>query len=292
VQFVHFGHFLTETVSWLAAFEDPALRLFLKQGVGPKILLGKYAASGRDTLAAYLSLPPEQILCTEDLEGPTHIERVILPVRTMVNRSYIMPRHLEALKRLVDVFYVFPEAQQHLSRSGNHQGKYGGKVYLSRSLLSPEDRHIRGEEQIESLLSANEWQNVYPERLTVTDQIEILRNAKAISGNTGSAFHLLMYLGASVPPKCVITLGSRSEILENSSPNNVFAHCRLQGMELYHLAAFAEPCRYIKPQGAALRQWDLEILHPPEKVAQAIETIASGFLTRRHGRPSRPDRDG
>lgn len=277
LDFVHIGHFITESISWLAAFLDPRLDQFIRSEQQPTILLGKDAANYRDDLALLLKIDPENILCTGSLHGLTHIETVFLPERTMINKCYITNQHFQAVKSWmdmhVDLQYSFAESNT-IFKSDIPKKE---KIYLSRSRLPTYKRHILGEIQIEQYLAANGWQIVYPEELSVRDQIEVLKHARVISGNAGTAFHLLMYLGQNLSSKRVITLGSKSEILENLGPNNVFAQLKAQHINVFHLAAYCEPSTISKGPGVGRRQLDLEIIHPPVLVAEAIESIASAF---------------
>jgi len=273
----HFGHLLTESVSWLAALTDPFLEAFIHSPTSPTILLGVHAAQDRDKLSALLSIPSDRIACTTELAGLTRIGRVYLPERTMANRHYITQEHFPALKRIVDMAYGLGDGDPVRMVPGAAGMSAGRKVHLSRSMLPPVNRHLLGEKQIEEVLVRMGWEVVYPERLGLSEQIERLRNASVISGNLGSAFHLLMYLGTDIGSKCIITLGSPSEILDNHPSNNIFAQLRLQRAELYHVSAFAEPCIFSKPDQGS-RWFDLEILHPPDRVALLMESLACRFL--------------
>jgi len=273
----HFGHLLTESVSWLAALLDPFLETFIHSPTSPTILLGVHAAQDRDGLSALLSIPPDRIACTTELPGLTRIGKVFLPERTMANRDYITEEHFPALKRIVDIRYGLRDVDPCRKTPDAAGRPRARKVHLSRSMLPPVNRHLLGEKQIEDCLVRLGWEIAYPERLSMSEQIEILREASVISGNVGSAFHLLMYLGTDFGQKCIITLGSRSEMLENNPSNNVFAQLRLQKADLYHVAAFGEPCLFSKPHDGD-RRYDLEILHPPSRVAELMESMASRFL--------------
>ena len=278
LEFEHIGHFLTESVSWLAALLDPVLDHFIRTETNPTILLGKDAAHCRNDLATFLDVDAEKILCTESLNGLTHIETVFLPERTMVNKCYISVHHFSAVQQIMKKKFgldiTFPS-----SDLKNQQDKPEfEKIYLSRTKLPLHKRHILGEKQIETYLSSSGWRIIYPEQLKISEQIEILHKATVIAGNTGSAFHLLMYLGLDISSKCVITLGSKSEILENFGPNNVFAQLSAQQIKFYHVAAFSEPSTISKRPGVGRRSLDLEIMYKPDDVAKTVESIASVFL--------------
>lgn len=278
LEFEHFGHFLTESVSWLAALLDPFLYQFIRTETKPTILLGKDAAKYREKLSAFLKIDEEQILCTASLNGLTHIETVFLPERTMINKCFITDQHFPALKKIMDIQFDLHNLSERIDPV--HTKKIAGKekIYLSRSRLPHYKRQILGETQIEKYLSVKGWQIVYPEELTIVEQIETLHRATVISGNAGSAFHLLMYFGKKLSSKCAITLGSKNEILENLGPNNVFAQLKAQQIKVYHIAGFCEPSPISKGPGVNRRCLDLEIRYKPDLVAQAIESIASAFL--------------
>ncbi len=278
LEFEHLGHFLTESVSWLAALLDPVLDHFIRTETNPTILLGKDAAHCRNELASFLDIDTEKILCTGSLSDLTHIKTVFLPERTMVNKCYITVHHFSAVQQIMkkkfDLDLIFPS-----SNIKNQQDKPEfEKIYLSRTQLPLHKRHILGEKQIETYLSSTGWRILYPEQLKISEQIEILHKATVIAGNTGSAFHLLMYLGLDISSKCVITLGSKSEILENFGPNNVFAQLKAQQVRFYHVSGFSEPSIISKEPGVSRRCLDLEIMYRPDDVAKTVELIASEFL--------------
>lgn len=195
----------------------------------------------------------------------------------MINRSYVSVAHFTALQRIVDIWYGVRAPGLVESRGVAHRPTTARKVHLSRGMLSRAYRHLYGEGQIEQYLKAHGWEVVHPERITVTEQIETLRHADVISGNAGSAFHLLMYFGIGAGSKCVITLGSRNEFLDLTASANVFSHLMLQQFDCHHLAAFGEPSPYTKVCDHK-RSRDLEILYPPSDVGQAMESIARRFL--------------
>jgi hypothetical protein len=287
LEFEHLGHFLTESVSWLAALLDPVLDHFIRTETNPTILLGKDAAHCRNDLAIFLDINVEKILCTGSLSDLTYIKTVFLPERTMVNKCYISVHHFSAVQQIMKKKFgldiTFPP-----SDLKNEQDKpESEKIYLSRTQLPPHKRHILGEKQIETHLSSSGWRIIYPEQLKISEQIEILHKATVIAGSTGSAFHLLMYLGLDISSKCVITLGSKSEILENFGPNNVFAQLKAQHIQVYHVAAYSEPSTISKGSGVGRRCLDLEIMYRPEYVAKTVESIASAFLMQEYNAGSK-----
>lgn len=287
LEFEHLGHFLTESVSWLATLLDPVLDHFIRTETSPTILLGKDAAHCRNDLASFLHIDTEKIQCIGSLNGLTHIETVFLPERTMVNKCYISEQHFSAVRQIMnkrfDLDISFPTLHYTLHETGSECKK----IYLSRNQLPPHKRHLLGEMQIEKYLSSKGWRIIYPEQLKISEQIEILHKAKVIAGNAGSAFHLLMYLGLDIPSKCVITLGSKSEILENLGPNNVFAQLKAQQIKVFHVAAFSEPSTISKGPGVGKRCMDLEIMYRPEDVAKTVESIASAFLMQEYNTGSK-----
>lgn len=278
LEFEHLGHFLTESVSWLAALLDPVLDHFIRTETNPTILLGKDAAHCRNDLASFLDIDAEKILCTGSLSDLTHIKTVFLPERTMVNKCYISVHHFSAVQQIMKKKFGLDITFPSSDLKNQQDAPEFEKIYLSRTQLPLHKRHILGEKQIETYLSSSGWRIIYPEQLKISEQIEILHKAKVIAGNTGSAFHLLMYLGLGISSKCVITLGSKSEILENFGPNNVFAQLSAQQIKFYHVAAFSEPSTISKRPGVGRRSLDLEIMYKPDDVAKTVESIASVFL--------------
>ena len=74
------------------------------------------------------------------------------------------------------------------------------------------NRKFIEEKEIEKELIDYGWTIVFPEKITLANQLTLYENAKFIAGTEGSAFHVLM--GISVPQFRIIVL-SRT----NANPN-------------------------------------------------------------------------
>ena len=144
------------------------------------------------------------------------VDKLYLPVPTMVNFHYLVREHIETLRRysnyqeskLTDI----PE-----------------KVYLSRSSLPKTHRVNYGEELLESKLQEYGWVRIHLEKYSIGDQIKILSNAKYISGCMGSAFHNLMMCN-NVPEKIIYLVPEIKYIFPNYA-----AHDTIMNSNSYYL---------------------------------------------------------
>ena len=68
------------------------------------------------------------------------------------------------------------------------------KLYIARSKLGKNDRHLKEELEIETYLRKLGWKIFHPQQHTIQHQLEIYESCKIICGEEGSALHLLFGL--------------------------------------------------------------------------------------------------
>lgn len=83
-------------------------------------------------------------------------------------------------------------------------GTHGGRVFLSRSKLEKDPRHVPGDDRLDDMMTAKGFQVIHPQTLSVDEQLEVVAGTSIVSGVSGSALHL----SAFAHPHCkVLELG-------------------------------------------------------------------------------------
>ncbi|WP_165362750.1 glycosyltransferase family 61 protein [Promicromonospora panici] len=120
---------------------------------------------------------------------PATYERLMIPSRPYLYRTAISPRAAEVWKCVAD--RIAPEDASHPSR-----------VFLSRTRFVdslPKDapgraRSYANSGAVDDLFRQRGFMVVYPEELTVADQVGLVRDAEIVAGAGGSALHLAAFM--------------------------------------------------------------------------------------------------
>lgn len=171
----HFGHFLINTLdrAWpltKAEYRDVPIVMIAKHN---------YREKEHFKLLEYLGVKPENIII---LRKTTRFRNVIVPSRAFINERY-------ASADYVNVFRTI---------SNNIGNGFGyDKIYLSRTKFAKKDF---GEERLEQIFQKNGYKIIYPETLSIIDQIKYIKDAHVMAGLSGSAMHLALFApdGATV----------------------------------------------------------------------------------------------
>lgn len=230
----HWGHFLTES---LARMYD----IFFDNIPTKNVIIRFEHTHSLDWLKNTSITEKYNIIpFTENLL----VEKLYLPVPTMVNFHYLAEEHIKTLKKY----------------SSFYRSKLTDipkKIYLSRSNLPKTHRVNYGEEILEEKLKEYGWNMVYLENHSIGDQIKILSSAKYISGCMGSAFHNLM-MCENVPNKIVYLVPEIKYIFPNYA-----AHDTIMSNNSY----------YLKSQKLIDYNKRNFIFENPTKTAEMIEEI-------------------
>lgn len=191
----HFGHALVEGLARVWPFAGqkgvrPDALLFVGFGghklnnprrVLPDWLIEIYRAIGLD--------PVRQI---RRLERPTRFRRLLVPKR-------ISP----FLQRPGQEFDVLTRELGRRISSSVRLGAPIGKIFLSRSRLSPGQKKILINDQAERLDTVFRklgYAIVHPQEMTLSQQVALVRGASHIVGCAGSQLHLTMFCENPPPP--------------------------------------------------------------------------------------------
>lgn len=113
---------------------------------------------------------------------PTRFKRLILPTASMQNVHRVF--HAHARPHLVTARFLLKDYPSEFK---------GKRVYLSRSKLGKNLRQSAQEAMLEDHLKRDGFTVVYPETLSLLQQVDIFNNAAAIAGTAGSAFHTSLF---------------------------------------------------------------------------------------------------
>ena len=253
----HFGHLLTEFAGNVGSLlEDPG-GLDGIGGVGSVLVVPARAATSCAAVAKLLGLPANRLFSTASLTRPVQVVQAVIPRPSMMNRHGIARRHFGHVRRLLSRLYGV-----HAELAALAEPDRGEKLYLSRSRLSADSRHILAEEDLERELAIAGWRIVYPEQLPLAAQLDRLAAARTIVGGVGSALHTLMAFGESFGRRRVITLGQSAEF---GNPN-IALQAERQGMPFRHVVCLERDASSHK---------DLRFLMPTARIAAQLEALAA-----------------
>ena len=279
VLFWHFGHMITETAGnvWPLLWDS-----FLDQFPdGLTVLVPAEHRQEIGFLERLVGRSGVSFVSTCSLPKPILLDRVFVPRPSMVDRGMISVAHPEVMRRFLACYRrcmslegLTCSVASLASNSSCHGWMNGllssegssslGKVYVSRSMLPENYRHLEGEKELEKLLLDCGWSVCYPEKLSLGQQLEVLSSARVLAGCTGSAFHLLMACG--VPRVVAVVLITLDYGLEINFRNQF----KLQGVNAHVLPWLS----YIGDKHGSSRDVRSEI--PLDVLAAQIEEKAAG----------------
>lgn len=167
----YWGHFLTEGISRLWAFvEYPELA---KMG-------GFYFSTSplhRNITDFIRSINPNIRVAEHDLHRSIRFRNVLIPRASFSNRGEAFSVHRKPASAVIDLY---------LRENGSQRSDQ--PVFLSRSRISGR-REVQNQDELEKALARNGFLIVYPEELSLAEQIILFNQYRHFSGLWGSAFH-------------------------------------------------------------------------------------------------------
>lgn len=188
----HFGHFIVEGMSRLWALQNT------------KNIQGYLCYSNIDVNQLFLFHKTKKTLLesagvtAETLINPKQLcvfDKVIVPEAMMQARNYIFEEYAVFYRELGNK--ILP-TKPYLK----NQTKYISKTKVSSGVTN-----IENENEIELFLNKNGISSVYPENLSIKQQIEVFESNSHFIGPAGSAFHT-MFLSSSIVNANYIVPGS------------------------------------------------------------------------------------
>jgi hypothetical protein len=172
----HFGHFIVETLPRLWPLLDgkpPGLKVVFHGEFTPDHYFESHPFT-RQMFAA-LNIGLEDIIYCD---RPFRIKRLTIPSPSFQQQSF---GHT--------VFVRLCHAIGAKLMAGDTSGAKARPVYISKSQLTRGVTRVVNEIEFEHVLAKNGIEIIYPERLTLEDQIRLFANRRVISGTAGSFFH-------------------------------------------------------------------------------------------------------
>ncbi|MDR2962876.1 MAG: glycosyltransferase 61 family protein [Bacteroidales bacterium] len=119
-------------------------------------------------------------------------------------------------------------------------------IYVSRVAL--ENRKVYGEEKIQSIFEKNGYHIIFPEQLSIEEQIAYMKNCKSLAGCAGTALHLALFMpeGGNVIQikRNSITednCGTQYLITKTKGLNLVFIDASIEKIKTHHFDNYAYP---------------------------------------------------
>ncbi len=213
--FNHFGHFLLEGLSRLYPMLDKKYKnkklVFVVNKNTKK--LPSYVL---DILGG-LGVKQENIIL---IHKTTRFAGVYVPPQASVITKYIsniMNTVLDAVAKNLE----------------NKNLKTYKKIYLSRSKMN--DGRTFGESVIEKIFANNGYQIVWPETLSLQDQITLVKNSEIIAGIAGTALHLSLFMK---PGGTVIQIKRNTLNSDNAEIQNDI--CNFKNLNFVYIAGSIE----------------------------------------------------
>ncbi len=165
----HWGHFIVDSSIRLWALEKEEYR-------NKRILM---KIEGMETFyqkfLGYLGISREQII---QLEEPARFKKIIIPQLAYFPKAYISRAFLSPFRRVSEVIRL--------------DKKTYDKIYLSRVRFARSKKEL-GERRIQSIFEENGYQVLYPEELSLEEQIWYYKNCKEIVTTNGTIAHNVVY---------------------------------------------------------------------------------------------------
>ncbi len=175
---VHFGHFLTETISRLWALDQ------LERPVDSIIFQPIYHRTAKTMLSTPLRQIVEVLsdgIPVQAFNGPVRAEELVVPSQGVGHFGWSTG---------TPEFRHFVRSRFEAAFSANGPEK----LYISRARLKNGDRHLDQEDQIEEMMIAAGYTAFHPERFSIHEQAAHYLAARVIVGGDGSAFHFAAHL--------------------------------------------------------------------------------------------------
>ena len=171
--FNHWGHFLIDFCTRLwAADVYPGHKLVF-------ITYEKAHVNLHDNIWRFMELLGIDLKNVLFINQPTKFKKVFVPECAYQTNSYYSDLYLDLFEKV--------------ARNAKQIGIEYDKVYFARTAYKAAiDKEI-GEESLVNLFKTNGYTIVFPEHLSLDEQIEVIRNSSIIAGITGSVTHNMLF---------------------------------------------------------------------------------------------------
>jgi capsular polysaccharide biosynthesis protein len=171
----HYGHFLMETLSRLWCLNELNTSeftfVFNYYNEGNHFIDEKMWA--KELLLSF-GVTPDKIIFAD---GNYYVERLYIPSQSLILHSSVNSKAQA---------YIWNTIKNHLTKRLEKTPK---KVYLSRSKLVRDKRKMLNEIDVESAFKEAGFTIIYPETMSLTEQVTLMASANVVAGPSGSALH-------------------------------------------------------------------------------------------------------
>ena len=200
--FFHFGHFLLECMN----------RMY-------PVLDSKYKDCKYVFAVLDMQPVPEYVYQVCDLLGVPR-ENILVINQTTQFRTVYVPEQSFDIYRYSSTVYA--RLGRKISRAVGPGAQYD-KVYVSRLKLGA--RKTFGEELIQKIFEKNGYTVIYPEQMSIRDQIAAVKNCKYLAGLAGTALHLALFMQPGGEKRTVIQIKRNTDIADNSYVQYLINQC-------------------------------------------------------------------
>lgn len=170
----HFGHFMINTM-------DRAWPLILPKYKNCKVALICTNSRPREyhDLLHLLGISAKDIIIVNE---STRFKSVLVPQRGFLHKEFTSPEWINLFK--------------HIANNVQLSHKYE-KIYVSRCKFINDNNPSNlqfGEKRIEEIFRKNGYHVIYPEQLSITEQIAYMKNCRSLAGVAGTALHLALFM--------------------------------------------------------------------------------------------------
>ncbi|MEE8658611.1 Glycosyltransferase family 61 protein [Acetobacteraceae bacterium EV16G] len=193
-----YGHFITEFISRLWAIKEVRTneKILVRCARGlDEVFTFKWAIE----LFDLLGLTKDDFICPDH---PIRIRKLIVPAPAFTEQGYCYRRMAEYCHTIGD------RAMERLDEQKLLKDK---DIYVSRSQLICGTVKIDNEIELERHLRDLDFEIIYPEQLSINEQISLFRNNNIVVGPVGSALHTSIF----TPAPCGIALNVKSAVDSN-----------------------------------------------------------------------------
>lgn len=181
----HFGHFITDTLNRLwypIKHREQKYKIVFIYYQHRDYNLGKF----QNEFIKLLGIDTERIVIIDE---PTYFEKVVVPKQSVYwDSSY----NKELLSLIYDTLV-----------SNVTPNKYE-KIYISKAKVNESDSFTVNEAYFESFFASKGYEIIYPEQLSVYEQISYMLGAKEIACTSGTLCHQVMFANQNIKLICLM----------------------------------------------------------------------------------------
>ena len=195
----HFGHFLVDSLSrsWPLLEGGLGGGKILFHGLGhPEIWWNE--VPWLSEMLSGLGLQPTDFL---HLREPVKVKRLHLPGRSWQGQTFAHQAHQRVARKIGATLL-----------EGANVPDGGSPAYLSKTRMTGGVRRVVNERQLEAFLRPRGVEILYPETLSLREQIALFASGRTVTGTTTSAFHLSLF----APPRGRIVVIEPTEAVNSN----------------------------------------------------------------------------